>query len=58
MSKYSWFNIGGPAEVFFRPKSKEELIDLLKEIKTFKKKIYILGAGSNTLIRDKGIKMS
>ena len=56
LSKYSWFNIGGPAEVFFRPKSKEELIDLLKEIKNIQKKIYILGAGSNTLIRDKGIK--
>ena len=48
LSKYSWFNIGGPAEVFFRPKSKEELIDLLKEIKNIQKKIYILGAGSNT----------
>ena len=27
LSKYSWFNLGGPAEIFFRPDSKEQLIN-------------------------------
>jgi UDP-N-acetylenolpyruvoylglucosamine reductase len=27
LSKYSWFNVGGNAEVFFRPDSKDQLID-------------------------------
>ena len=56
MSKYSWFNLGGPAEYLFKPKNKLQLIEFLKENKKNKLKITILGAGSNTLIRDNGIK--
>jgi len=53
LSKYSWFNLGGPAEIFFKPDSIEQLKDFLKIIKNFYK-IICLGAGSNTLIRDGG----
>ncbi len=56
LSNYSWFNLGGPAEYLFKPKNKDQLIEFLKENKKNGKKITILGAGSNTLIRDKGIK--
>ena len=56
LSNYSWFNLGGPAEYLFKPKNKKQLIDFFKENKKNKLKITILGAGSNTLIRDNGIK--
>ena len=56
LSKYSWFNLGGPAEIFFRPEDKDQLVDFLKEIKVNNFKTHILGAGSNTLIRDSGVK--
>ena len=56
LSKYSWFNLGGPAEIFFRPDSLNQLQKFLIEIKNENLKIYILGAGSNTLIRDSGVK--
>ena len=56
LSKYSWFNLGGPADIFFRPESKDQLIEFLKEIKIHNYKINILGAGSNTLVRDSGVK--
>ena len=56
MSKYSWFNLGGPAEYLFKPYNKQQLIEFLRENKIHKLKIFIIGAGSNTLIRDKGIK--
>ena len=56
LSKYSWFNLGGPADIFFRPESKDQLIEFLKEIKNHNYKINILGAGSNTLVRDSGVK--
>ena len=56
LSNYSWFNLGGPAEYFFKPKDKNQLIDFLKFNKKHKLRITIIGAGSNTLIRDKGIK--
>ena len=53
LSKLSWFNLGGPAKILFRPKSLNELSLFLKEAKGFEK-IKVLGAGSNTLIRDGG----
>ena len=56
LSNYSWFNLGGPAEYLFKPKNKEQLIEFLKENKKSELKITILGAGSNTLIRDNGVK--
>tara|TARA_Y200000002_G_scaffold334007_1_gene300707 strand:- start:548 stop:1456 length:909 start_codon:yes stop_codon:yes gene_type:complete len=56
LSKYSWFNLGGPADIFFRPENKDQLIKFLNEIKKDNYKIHILGAGSNTLIRDSGVK--
>ena len=56
LSNYSWFNLGGPAEYLFKPKDKQQLIDFLNENKKNKLEITIIGAGSNTLIRDNGIK--
>jgi len=56
LSKYSWFNLGGPADIFFRPESKDQLKKFLNEIKVNNFNIHILGAGSNTLIRDSGVK--
>ena len=53
LSKYSWFNLGGPAKIIFRPKNLNELSIFLKNIKGIDK-IKVLGVGSNTLIRDGG----
>ena len=53
LSKYSWFNTGGPAEIFFKPDNIDQLVTFLKNNK---RNITILGAGSNTLIRDGGVK--
>ena len=52
LKKSNWFNIGGKAKVYFKP---DNLSDLALFLKKFgkKEKIYVLGAGSNTLISDK-----
>jgi UDP-N-acetylmuramate dehydrogenase len=55
LAKHSWFNLGGPAKVLFRPKNIHELSIFLKNIRGFNK-IKVLGVGSNTLIRDGGYK--
>ena len=51
LKKSNWFNIGGTTKVYFKP---ESLLDLVSFLKRFgeKNKIFILGAGSNTLIND------
>ena len=57
LANYSWFNLGGPADYLFKPKNKNQLIEFLKENKNEDKlNITIIGAGSNTLIRDNGIR--
>ena len=56
LSNYSWFNLGGDAEFFFKANNKSQLLDFLTEVKKKKFKTTILGAGSNTLIRDNGVK--
>ena len=56
LSNYSWFNLGGNAEFFFKPSNKDQLIEFLAEAKKNNLKITILGAGSNILFRDNGVK--
>ena len=52
LKKKNWFNIGGKAKVFFKPENLKDLIKFVKKIQN-KEKIFILGAGSNTLMTDK-----
>ncbi len=54
LSRYNWFNLGGPAKFFFKPKSVSEIKMFLEKDKNKNKKIHVLGAGSNTLFRDGG----
>ena len=52
LKKKNWFNIGGKTKAFYKADNLKELIKFLKKIHD-KEKIFILGAGSNTLISDK-----
>ena len=56
LSNYSWFNLGGNAEFLFKPNNKDQLIEFIAEAKKNNLKTTILGAGSNTLFRDNGVK--
>jgi len=51
LKKKNWFNIGGKTKVFYKADNLKELVKFLEKIKN-EKKIFILGAGSNTLISD------
>ena len=51
LKKKNWFNIGGKSKIFFKADGLKELISFLKIINN-QEKIFILGAGSNTLISD------
>ena len=51
LKKSNWFNIGGKTKVYFKADNLSDLVLFLKKFGT-KEKIYVLGAGSNTLIND------
>jgi len=52
IGRLTWFRTGGNAKLFAIVENSYELEIILNEIKNFN--FYILGAGSNLLIRDKG----
>ncbi len=51
LKKKNWFNIGGKTKVFFKADNLKDLSNFLKKLNN-KEKVFILGAGSNTLISD------
>jgi len=51
----TWFRVGGPAEVLFRPADTEDLASFLKALPA-DVPVTVLGVGSNLLVRDGGIK--
>ena len=44
LSNYSWFNLGGEAEYFYKVKDKNQLIEFLRYINKQNLKTTILGA--------------
>ena len=56
LSKHTSFRIGGPAEAMAFPKNREELAELLKKSCLWDRKPAILGAGTNVLAPDDGMK--
>ena len=56
MANHTSFRIGGPAEVMAFPKNKEELSIILKQSALLDCKCAILGAGTNVLAPDEGLR--
>lgn len=50
----TWFGVGGPAEVMFRPEDREDLIDFVKNCPA-DIPLTVIGVASNLIIRDGGI---
>ncbi len=56
LSRHTSYAIGGPADVLAVPADEQNLLLLLREIKTRKLRSYILGGGTNLLVRDGGFR--
>ena len=50
----TWFRVGGPAEVVFRPADIEDLSHFLRN-KPAEVPVIVIGVGSNLLVRDGGV---
>ncbi len=56
LSGYTTFKIGGPADLFYEAQSEEEFIEVIGKVRDIGVPYFILGAGSNVLISDKGFR--
>lgn len=54
MAKHTSFKVGGNAKYFVLPKDEKELTDLLKFVFDNRIKYYVIGNGSNLLVKDSG----
>ncbi|MEG0641318.1 MAG: UDP-N-acetylmuramate dehydrogenase [Clostridium sp.] len=55
LKNHTSFKLGGPCTVFITPTNKEELITSLKLCREFDIPFFVLGNGSNLIVRDGGI---
>ena len=56
LSSYVNFKVGGPADILLIPKSKEQVIKSVEICKENKIPFYLIGNGSNILVRDGGFR--
>ncbi len=56
MHKHTTWQIGGPVDLMLQPETIEELREALFEAKQLGKPYYIIGAGSNLLVADEGLR--
>jgi UDP-N-acetylmuramate dehydrogenase len=54
LAPFTWFRVGGPAELLFRPADEDDLAAFLQALPA-EVPLTVIGAGSNLLIRDGGI---
>ncbi len=54
LHRYTWFRVGGPAEVLFQPADSDDLAAFLADLPS-DVSVTVIGVASNLLIRDGGI---
>lgn len=54
MSKITWFQVGGPADLLFQPADEDDLAGFLAQLPQ-EVPVLVVGIGSNLLVRDGGI---
>lgn len=56
LSRHTTFGIGGPADAYFVARDEEQLIGALKAAHAHGVPYFVLGAGSNVLVLDRGVR--
>ncbi|EDT28027.1 UDP-N-acetylmuramate dehydrogenase [Clostridium perfringens] len=55
MSEHIYFRVGGPADILATPVNEEQVVNTLKLCREYNVPYFILGNGSNILVKDGGI---
>ncbi|MFB0553017.1 MAG: UDP-N-acetylmuramate dehydrogenase [Phycisphaerae bacterium] len=56
LAKRTWYGLGGSADYFIRPKTVDQLKEVVRRCSKNNIRIYVMGFGSNLLISDKGLR--
>jgi UDP-N-acetylmuramate dehydrogenase len=55
LAPFTWFRLGGPAQYFAEPASRDELQQVVRGAKSAGLPVRVLGAGSNVLVSEAGV---
>ncbi len=56
LAEHTWLGIGGPATYFLRPRTVEELSEVVRRCREAEVPMHVLGGGANVLIDDAGVR--
>lgn len=56
LAKQTWYGLGGSADYFIRPKTTEQLKEVVRRCNENRIGIHVMGFGSNLLISDDGVR--
>jgi len=54
LAEFTWFRVGGPAQVLFMPEDEDDLAYFLRNLPV-DIAVHVVGAGSNLIVRDGGV---
>ena len=54
LGEFTWFRVGGPAQVFFMPEDENDLAYFMRNLPS-DVPVTVIGAGSNLIVRDGGV---
>jgi UDP-N-acetylmuramate dehydrogenase len=56
LAPHTWYRLGGPADYFIRPRTAEDLREVIRRCGESHIRIYVMGFGSNLLVADEGVR--
>lgn len=55
LARHTTFGIGGPARLFYEPRTEQEAIEVVRACRREGTPLFVLGGGTNLLVRDEGV---
>jgi UDP-N-acetylmuramate dehydrogenase len=56
LAPHTWYRLGGPADYFIRPRTSDELREVVRRCVEHEIPLFVLGMGSNLLVADTGVR--
>ena len=56
MAKHTTFKVGGPCDLLMQPETEQELVEAIQQCKATGEPYFVIGNGSNLLVKDAGIR--
>jgi UDP-N-acetylmuramate dehydrogenase len=56
LAPHTWYRLGGPADYFIRPRTAEDLREVIRRCGEGHIRTYVMGFGSNLLVADEGVR--